>query len=147
MTWAGAAFQLQNMVTENSQVGGSSGPKNVVQSKGQVISLSPGGYSNLFMIGAGNGTQSDQNITMTFTDGTALTWTQTFSDWGSTPTPGSVIGEVLVNAGTQVNQLGNQTGDTANVFGYSYAIPDGMTLLSLTLPDNSNVGILGISLI
>ena len=147
MTWAGAAFELQNMVTNSDQVGGSKGPKNVVQSSGQTISLPSGDYANLFLIGAGNGTQSNQVLTLNFTDGTTKPWTQTFSDWSSTPTPGSVAGEVLVNAGTQIQQTGNQSGSTANVYGYNYAIPDGLTLQSVQLPNNSGVGILGISLV
>jgi hypothetical protein len=58
-----------------------------------------------------------------------------------------VAGEVLVNAGTQILQTGNQSGSTANVYGYNYAIPDGLTLQSVQLPNNSGVGILGISLL
>lgn len=84
---------------------------------------------------------------MNFTEGTSATWTQTFSSWETTPTVGSVDGEGLVNAGTQIPQNGNQSGNTANVYGYSYAIPDGKTLGSIQLPDNSKVGILGISLL
>jgi hypothetical protein len=182
MTWAGAAFQVGAIPTSSGQVGGSNGPKNVVQALGEYYSPSrneygyrPGtgqtidlpapasgeSFTNLFLIGAGNGLQSGKEILLTFTDGSTATWTQTFSDWASTPTPGTVPGEFLINAGTQINQLGNETGTTANVYGYLYAIPDGMTLKSLTLPYNSNqcrqdvgsctpspqIGILGISLL
>jgi hypothetical protein len=56
-------------------------------------------------------------------------------------------GEVLVNAGTQILQDGNESGNTANVYGYSYAIPDGKTVKSVQLPNNKAVGILGISLL
>jgi hypothetical protein len=146
MTWAGVAFELQNMVTEASQVGGKDGPSNVVQAAGQTIDITAGDYANLFMIGASNDGSQTANITVNFTDGTSATWTQTFSDWEVTPST-FPTGEVLVNAGTQILQDGNESGNTANVYGYSYAIPDGKTVQSVQLPDNKAVGILGISLL
>ena len=49
---------------------------------------------------------------------------------------------------TLVNQLGNnQSKDNRFVYGYSFDIPAGMTLESITLPTNSKVGILGMALI
>ena len=148
MSWAGSAFQVGQIPTSNSEVGGKTGPRNVAQFDGQTIYMPSGSYTNLQMIGAGaNGTQSNQNITVNFTDGTTATWTQTFSDWASTPEPGAVTGEAVMNGGTQINQLGNTVNRTANVYGYSYAIAPGKTVQSLTLPTNSNVGILGISLV
>jgi hypothetical protein len=74
------------------------------------------------------------------------TWTQLFSNWEVTPTAWE-SGEVLVNAGTQILQDGNESGNTANAYGYSYAIPDGKTVQSVQLPNNKAVGILGISLL
>jgi hypothetical protein len=147
MTWAGVAFELQNMVTSGSQVGGSKGLKNVVQATGQSIDLPSGDYANLFMIGASNDGSQTVNLTVNFTDGTSATWNQTFSSWSSTPSVGTVSGEVLVNAGTQILQTGHESGNTANVYGYSYAIPEGKTVKSLQLPNNKAVGILGISLL
>lgn len=146
MTWAGVAFELQNMVTSSSQVGGSKGPKNVVQATGQTINITAGDYANLFMIGACNDGSQTETITVNFTDGTSATWTQTFSDWEVTPTT-FPTGEVLVNAGTQILQTGNESGQTANVYGYSYSIPDGKTVQSIVLPSNKAIGILGISLL
>lgn len=147
MSWAGSAFQVGQIPTSNSQVGGRQGPHNVAQAKGQTIYMPSGTYTNLQLIGAGfDGTQSNQNITVNFADGTTATWTQTFSDWASTPSPGSVSGEAVMNGGTQINQLGNPVNRTANVYGYSYAIPAGKTVQSLTLP-KASVGILGISLV
>ena len=148
MSWAGSAFEVGQIPTSNSQVGGQKGPRNVAQAKGQTIYMPSGTYTNLQLIGAGfGGTQSNQNITVNFTDGTTATWTQTFSDWASAPSPGSVSGEAVMNGGTQVNQLGNSVNRPANVYGYSYAIPAGKTLQSLTLPESGSFGILGISLV
>jgi YVTN family beta-propeller protein len=165
MSWAGATFQVGQIPTSNSEVGGKKGPQNVAQFDGQTIYMPAGTYTHLQMIGASaNGEQTaggepavaDQKITVNFTDGTTDTWTQTFSDWASTPTNGSVAGQAVVNGGTQVNQLGNSVNRTANVYGYSYAIPDGKTVQSLVLPSDldggqdskkANVGILGIALV
>ena len=151
MTWAGVAFEVGPIPTSNSQVGGSSGPKNIVQANGQTISVDQPGtgqsFTNIYLIGAGHGTQSDVEITVNYTDGSTHPWTQTFSNWSTTPAPGSVEGEVLVNAGTQILQTGNESGQTANVFGYVFEIPEGKTVESLELPDNRNVNILGISLL
>ena len=158
MSWAGAVFQVGPIPTSNGEVPNFKGgdyPRNVVQASGQLIYMPAGDYTQIQLIGAAaNGTQTDQAITVNFTDGTSATWTQTFSDWASTPTPGSVAGEAVVNGGTRVNKLGNATNTTANVYGYSYAIPEGKTVQSLALPDGldpggkgGNVGILGISLV
>ena len=49
---------------------------------------------------------------------------------------------------TWVNQLGNNRSVFNRfVYGYSFDIPAGMTLESITLPTNSKVGILGMALI
>ena len=146
MTWAGVAFELQNMVTDPSEAG-SNGKNNVVQATGQTINITAGDYANLFMIGASNDGSQTENITVNFTDGTSATWNQTFSSWSSTPSVGTVSGEVLVNAGTQILQTGDESGQTANVYGYSYSIPDGKTVQSIVLPNNKAIGILGISLL
>jgi hypothetical protein len=211
MPWAGAAFEVGPIPTDSDQVGGSSGPRNVVQALGSlqseknscgrfggksdqncswysgtgaVIDLpaptSGTAFTNLYMAAAGipwyggastsctncsnsSGKYDDQQFVLTFTDGTTATWTQTISSWSESDyTPGSVSGEVLINAGTQINQLGNQTGSSANLYGYNYVIPEGKILKSITLPTNPNVcnaadagscgpgpsvGVLGISLL
>ena len=153
MTWAGAAFALGPTPTSNSQVGGSHGPQNVVHAQGQTISMPSGNFASLLMIGAGaNGTQADQTIGITFSDGSTANWTQTFTDWcnngnSSPPTPGSVLGESTIQSGTRLNQMGNVTNTECFVYGYSYAIPEGKTLMSVTLPNNTNVGILGMALV
>ena len=47
-----------------------------------------------------------------------------------------------------VNQVGNnQYGYNRFVYGYSFDIPAGKTLESITLPSNLNVGILGMALV
>jgi hypothetical protein len=56
--------------------------------------------------------------------------------------------EALVATTTLVNQVGNnQSGYNRFVYGYSFDIPAGKTLKSITLPSNRNVGILGMALV
>jgi hypothetical protein len=111
------------------------------------------------MIGAAaNGNQSDLLIYLNFTDGTSLLQTQTFTDWANgngdknnSPPSGSALAstnEALVATTTLVNQLGNnQSKYNRFVYGYSFDIPAGKTLESITLPTNRNVGILGMALV
>ncbi|MFM1903864.1 MAG: hypothetical protein RLZZ440_1764 [Planctomycetota bacterium] len=56
--------------------------------------------------------------------------------------------ETLVATTTWGNQVGkHQFGYNRFVYGYSFVIPAGKTLKSVTLPSNRNVGILGIALV
>ena len=110
-----------------------------------------------------NGSQASQSLTLNFTDGSSTTWTQSFSDWrnGSStnnlPPSGTELasaGEAVVAVTNVINQVGNQVGNAnkparAFVYGYSFDLTPyaGMTLESITLPNNSNVGILGMALV
>jgi hypothetical protein len=46
-----------------------------------------------------------------------------------------------------VNQVGNVHSETNYVYGYAYQIPAGKTLASIKLPNNENVGILGMTML
>jgi hypothetical protein len=130
-----------------------------VQADGQTIDVVSGDFSTLLMIGAAaNGSQTDQPITLTFTDGSTAQWTQSFTDWAngngsknnSPPSAAELeaTNEALVATTTWVNQVGNnQSGYNRFVYGYSFDIPAGKTLESITLPSNRNVGILGMALV
>jgi len=133
-----------------------------VQANGRTIDLQSGDFSKLLMIGAGaNGNQIDPEFTLKFTDGSTATWTQSLSDWrnnksADNPPPSGTelasTGEALVAATNVINHFGNQAGSAskparAYVYGYSYDIPAGKTLESITLPNTSNVGILGMALV
>lgn len=149
IVWQGLSFPIGPVPTSNSQVGGKNGPKNVVHAAGQVISAPQGTYDWLYLAGAGaNGNQLSQPITLTYTDGTTETWTQSFTDWSNngdkaypTPVPGeSVIQEMA----TRINQLGNLIFTTTYVYGYAHRLTKGKTLESIKLPSNDNLGILSI---
>ena len=42
-----------------------------------------------------------------------------------------------------MNQVGNVPSQTNYVYGFAYQVPAGKTLISVRLPNNSNVGVLG----
>ncbi len=46
-----------------------------------------------------------------------------------------------------MNQVGNVRSQTNYVYGYGYEIPAGKTLVSVTLPNNNNLGILGMAMV
>ena len=140
ITWSGATFQFGPV--PNS----SDGQNNFVQAKGQTISLPQGDYGWLYLAAAAaNGSRPNQQITLTFTDGSTDTWTQSFSDWCG---PQNYAGESIIQMQPNwVNQVGNVHPQTNYVYGYAYQIPAGKTLASITLPNNQNVGILGMTIV
>jgi hypothetical protein len=148
ITYNGISFPLGQIPSDKSQVGGSSGPSNFVQAKGQTITVDIDAeqHDYLYLAGAAaNGDQLSQQITLTFTDGTTETWTQSFTDWsnsGSSAVPQPFSGEFLIETQPErINQQGNLEPTPAYVFAYGYNL-QGKQLASITLPNNENVGIL-----
>jgi hypothetical protein len=162
--YGGATFNLGPAPNKYSVSNNRDGNDNFVQAAGQTIDLSSGDYSRLLMIGAGaNGNQESQTFTLKFTDGSTAPWTQSFTDWrnsgsSSNPPPTGTelasASEALVAVTNVINQVGNQAGNANNparafVYGYSFDLTPyaGRTLESITLPNNSDVGILGMALV
>lgn len=144
----GIEFPIGPIPTSNSQVGGSTGPSNFVQARGQTITVSVDADKSdyLYLAGAAsNGNQLSQKFTLTFTDGTTETWTQSFTDWsnnGSSAKPQPFSGEWLLSTQPErINQEGDLVATPAYVFAYGYHLR-GRQLASITLPNNENVGIL-----
>jgi hypothetical protein len=173
ITWGGATFDLGPAPNHYSQSNNRNGNNNFMQADGQTIDLPSGEFSTLLMIGAA-ASQPDpdspsipgeallnQVLTLKFTDGSTTTWTQTFTDWANgvtfsnnSPPSGAHLAatnEALVATTTLVNQLGNNLSKYNRfVYGYSFDIPAGKTLESITLPNTSKyfpVGILGMALV
>ena len=105
---------------------------------------SAGGYSQLYLLGAGTyGAQANQRIVVTYTDGTNTTFTQTMSDWwGAGNYPGESIvaspSSLILNGGTL------DTAQTVHVYGYTFNLTAGKTAASVTLPSNRNAIFLAI---
>jgi hypothetical protein len=149
IVWQGLSFPIGPVPTSDKQVGGSNGPQNVVHAAGQVISAPQGTYEWLYLAGAGaNGNQLSQPITLTYSDGTTETWTQSFTDWsnnGNTAYPTPMPGETVIKEmATRINQLGNLVFTTTYVYGYAHRLQKSKALASIKLPSNDNLGILSI---
>ena len=150
IAWSGATFAFGAALTAS----------NFVQAQGQSIDLPQGDYRWLYLAGAAaNGSQQNQQFTLTFSDGSTAVWTQSFSYWCQ---PSFFSGESIIQ--TQMDWVTYHSGTispTAGpgqysevksqnncVYGYAYQIPAGKTLVSVTLPNNSNnLGILGMAML
>jgi hypothetical protein len=90
IVYNGISFPIGPVPTNANQVGGTEGPQNFVRATGQTIQVSVDADKSdyLYLAGAAsNGDQLSQDITLTFTDGTTETWTQSFHDWASDGPP------------------------------------------------------------
>ena len=140
IAWSGVTFSFGPVPSS------SSGQSNFVKGTGQQIAMPNTPFNWLYLAGAGsNGNQGSQQLKLRFSDGSTATWTQSFSDWCN---PQNNAGETIIQMQPQrVNQVGNAVSLTNYVYGYAYKVPAGKTLVSVTLPNNSNLGILGMAVL
>lgn len=113
------------------------------------INLPPGQFATLQLLGAAvNGPALEQTITVTYSDGSASAFTQSFSDWCSCrPNPGEQPGETLaVSTPYRDVRSGTQDGRPFYLYGYVFTLNRAKTVRSLTLPENRNVVILAATL-
>jgi hypothetical protein len=139
--WLGSTVMWNNQ----AYVLGAAGGNNVVQASGQTIALPQGNYSTLSLLAVGvNGNQPNLTFTVTYTDGTTQTFTQSISDWASPQNyPGESIAATMPYLDTS---SGGKNQATFYVYGYIFALNSSKTVESITLPNNSNVDLLAIDL-
>ena len=145
---AGDAFsstQLGNSLVWNGSAYtfGAVGGNDALYSAGQTITLSSGFDSTLTFLAAGvNGSQANQSFTVTYTDNSTQTFTQSFSDWGVFT---NFSGQSIAATTTYRDTLtGGTSAGPYRIFGYSFALDSTKSLKSLTLPNNHNVVLLAI---
>jgi fibronectin-binding autotransporter adhesin len=134
IVWNGQSFAL-----------GQAGSNDVISAAGQIIPLPPVNDSQLMILGAAiNGNQTGQTFTVTYTDGSTSTFTQSLSDWF---TPQNYPGESIAAAlpYRDLSTGGTGTGPF-NVYGYTFDLDSSKTVASITLPNNGDVKILAIDL-
>lgn len=135
LTWNGVTFTL--------------GPPNGldhIEATGQTIAIVASQGASLALIGAGvNGAQANQVFVINYTDGSSDTFTRSFSDWFAF---NGFPGESLVTS-TAYRDESNGTLDnrTFDIYGYTLSANSSKTIASLTLPNNTNVRLLGIELL
>ncbi|WP_422923365.1 FG-GAP repeat domain-containing protein [Singulisphaera sp. PoT] len=124
---------------------GATGASNAIAASGQTIALPRGSFDTLSFLGSGvNGNQADVNFTITYADGTTQTFTQSLSDWHS---PQNYAGEstAVTMAYRDVSGGTIQSG-SYYVYGYQFTLKAGKAVRSITLLDDGNVTILGMTL-
>ena len=138
-----------NLLGSTVSFGGASfamGPANAPSAvSSATVTLQAGQYSTLAMLGTGvNGNQASQTFTVTYSDGTTSTFTQSLSNWN---TPQSYAGESMaVTMAYRDKSNGAQDNRTFYLYGYTFAINAAKTVSSITLPNNANVVVLALTL-
>ena len=136
VAWAGTTFNL-----------GSAGQNNVVAANNQTVVLPGGTYTVLQLLAASIFGPQSGTFTVNYSDGTSSTFTQSFSDWAvNSSEPGESVVESM--GYRNFNQDGGNGRDTRSLFvyGYSFALDPTKTVLSVTLPNNSDIKILAMNL-
>ena len=92
-----------------------------------------------------NGNQNNQTFTVTYTDGTTQSFTQSLSDWHSSQSyPGESV--ALSTAYRNTSNGGTNSG-TFDVYGYSFAVNSSKQVASITLPNDKNVEVLSVQVV
>ncbi len=123
------------------------GVPNVLNAVSNTTVTSPSGrFSQLAFLAAGvNGNQPSQAFVVSYTDGTAATYTQSLSDWR---TPQSYSGESrAMTMAYRDTSSGAKDSRTFYLYGYLFALDPSKTPVSIKLPNNSNVLALAMALI
>ena len=132
LTWNGATFNF-----------GGAGVPSAVDST--VLALPAGNYSTIELLGSAvQGNHVNQTFVVTYTDGSADTFTQSLSDWLS---PQNYPGESkALTMAYRVRVQGTLNGSTY-LYGYSFALNKAKTVKSITPPYNRDVVLLSAVLV
>lgn len=109
------------------------------------LALPAGNYSSVNVIAVGvNGNQPGQTFTVTYTDGSSATFTQSVSGW---TTPQHYAGEAIARRMSySLSASGAEQTPAVCVYGYTFFIDATKTVASLTPPANANVVVLAVDL-
>lgn len=133
VNWNGSTFNL-----------GAANSNDAVSSAGQTLALPAGHFSTLKFLAFGGGNQLNQAFTVTYTDGTTRTYSQSISTWFQ---PQNYVGEATAVSMAYFNMsTGARSTAPIYTYGYSLALDPAKTVQSITLPNNSNVVLLAITL-
>jgi uncharacterized membrane protein len=109
------------------------------------IALPAGQFSTLRLLAAGvNGNQVSQVFTVTYTDGSTESFTQSLSDWC---TPQGYAGESnAILMAYRDNSNGTRDTRPMTLYGYTFNLSAAKTVRSIKLPNNRNVVVLAMDL-
>ena len=154
--YAGSGLDGWGYALSSSQVGttlttsdatfnlGPAGTSDVVSANGQTITLPSAADSTLKLLAtAVNGAQANQTFTVTYTDGTTATFTQSISDWA---VPRGFAGESIRSFSTSYRDFASGTKQAGqfNIYEYTFLVDPAKTVKSITLPSDANVHVLAI---
>ncbi|HTU23304.1 MAG TPA: S53 family peptidase [Gemmataceae bacterium] len=125
------------------------GPTNaddVVNAQGQAVNLSASAdYSLLTIFATAVGSdQTNQPFKVEYTNGTTQTFTLSLSNW--TTVPGQYSDEIRADVLSQYSSSGTKTSTTVYDSGYALPLITDMTVKSITLPDDSDIDVVGMLL-
>ncbi len=116
-----------------------------VYGAGQTIALPLGFFADLKLLGTGvQGNQTDQTIAVHYYDGSTDTFHQSFSDWSSLT--GYPNESLAIKTAYRDNNDGSKDSQAFNVYLYTLKLHPLKLVKSITLPNNRNVVLLGITL-
>ena len=119
--------------------------RNVLYGTGEPIALPAGEYTYLKLLGtAVQGDQTDQPVTITYTDGSTQTYKQSFSDWSSLSRYNNE--SLAIQTAYRDYNDGSQDQQAFNVYLYTLPLETSKTVKSLTLPNNRYVLVLAATL-
>lgn len=144
--FAYSANLLQSSQTWNNTpfTFGAANTANAVTSTTVTLPNAP--FSSIGLLATGfNGGQNSQVFKVKYTDGSSASFTQSLSDWH---TPASYPGEsTVVTMAYRDTSSGTEDNRLFYVYGYSFGLDKSKTVSSITLPTNSNVVVLAVTLV
>ena len=134
LSWNGLVFNL-----------GPSNAADVVYCASQTITLPAGRFNTLQILATGvQGSQTAETFTVTYTDNSTATFTQSFSDWANQQ---GYSGESTAITMPYRNlNGGNSQTLNVSVDGYVFTLDQTKTVKSITLPSDSNLVLLSMML-
>jgi len=125
---------------------GPAGQLDAVGCSGQSVPLPAGQYSSLMLLGTGvQGSQTSQTFKVVYTDGTSTQFVQNLSDW-FTPQHYPAESEGVAMAYRNFSN-GTKDNRTFNLYAYRFALNPAKSVQNLTLPNNSHVVVLAVTLV
>jgi hypothetical protein len=120
---------------------------NVVYAAGQTITLPQGNYSELELLADHtNGSLTTDSLTVTYTDNSTQTFSQSFSDWYSGTANDYNNETIAVTMGYRDTSTGTEDARTFYVYNYQFALNTTKTIKSITLPSDTNLEVLAMDL-
>ena len=134
ISWRGQAFNV-----------GAPGSASVVSLGGVGIPLPPGKYATMLLLGAATYGAHPVRLVVHYTDGTAATFDQTFSDWaGGSTAPGETV--VATTPYFNSARGGRQAG-TRSLYGYSFALDPTRTVAYLETSNDDRAKLVALDLV